>query len=130
MRRREEDRISAEREAMTRLGVGIRCGLLCVSLLVGGAGLLAAATSPDDPLPRRTYLGVQVTPLAMEKAAQLHLTEATGLQVQSVVPGSPAEDAGLRAGDILLKADGAPISTPVELSTRTAHQKQGTKIIL
>ena len=35
--------------------------------------------------------------------------------VGSILPGSPAEKAGLKTGDVILKVDGAPISVPGQL---------------
>lgn len=38
-------------------------------------------------------------------------TDSIGAYIQTVVPGSPADKAGIRAGDILVKIDGQPIAT-------------------
>lgn len=48
---------------------------------------------------RRAYLGVEGTPLWAELAQFLELPVAEGFLVERVVPGSPAERAGLRGGN-------------------------------
>jgi serine protease Do len=49
----------------------------------------------------RGWLGVSIQPLDRDLAAYLGQPEATGVIVNSVAEGSPAERAGLRAGDIV-----------------------------
>jgi S1-C subfamily serine protease len=58
----------------------------------------------------RGYLGVQVA-AAFEAAdaLKLGLDRAQGALVERVHPGSPAETAGLRAGDVVLQIDGAAV---------------------
>lgn len=52
------------------------------------------------------------------------------LRVATVVPGSAAEDAGLKAGDQVLRLDGASVETAEELSTATAEHKGKTVEII
>ena len=52
---------------------------------------------------RRAYLGLVNTPIQLQPSAVVRTGRREGLLVVEVLPGSPAERAGLRAGDILLK---------------------------
>lgn len=58
-------------------------------------------TAREDGRPR---LGLV---LRMEKSAK---TDPLGAYVQAVTPGSPADDAGMKVGDIVVKFDGKPLA--------------------
>jgi S1-C subfamily serine protease len=65
---------------------------------------------------RRAYLGVVVVPAPVAPLWRPKLGgRATGLRVSSVVPGGPAERAGLRAGDLLLTAGGHEVGSAQDL---------------
>ncbi len=55
---------------------------------------------------------------------------ARGVMVVNVYPGSPADQAGLHRGDILLQMDGQPIPDPGYLLAHEASMKPGTQITL
>jgi len=57
----------------------------------------------------RAYLGVTIQPLSRELARYWSLAEVQGLIVNGVAEGSPADQAGLRSGDILTRFDGDPV---------------------
>ena len=52
------------------------------------------------------YLGVQYGPLTPGLARQLGVNAQSGLVIGAVAPGSPAAQAGLRAGDVITAIDG------------------------
>ncbi|MDW5415484.1 Do family serine endopeptidase [Iodobacter sp. CM08] len=51
----------------------------------------------------RGWLGVEMQEVTTELAASFHLAEAKGALIAGVVRGGPADKAGLKPGDILLK---------------------------
>jgi S1-C subfamily serine protease len=59
----------------------------------------------------RPYLGVDFRDLTPEVAVELNVTEMQGALVQQVTPGSPAEAAGLQAGDVLTMFGQVPLSS-------------------
>ena len=71
-----------------------------------GAALPSGGSSDGDPTP---WLGVSVANLNSRLAIQLDLSQETGVVVLHVIVGSPAEDAGLQRGDILVSVDGASV---------------------
>ena len=65
--------------------------------------------SKDKVFTEQTGLRVEiVTPDIARKAG---LSRVTGLVVSDVIPGSPAEDMGLKSGDIILEANRKEVST-------------------
>jgi S1-C subfamily serine protease len=65
---------------------------------------------------RRAYLGVAVVPAPVAPVWRSKLGgRATGLRVASVVPGGPADRAGLRVGDLLLTAGGREVAAAQDL---------------
>jgi len=54
----------------------------------------------------------------------------TGVTVSSVVPGTPAEQAGLKVGDTITTVDGRKVSKGAELVADIASRKPGSKVVL
>jgi putative serine protease PepD len=54
----------------------------------------------------------------------------TGAAITSVVTGGPADDAGLRTGDVVTKIDGQPVTDPSELSSAVNAKAVGDHIKL
>jgi serine protease Do len=59
----------------------------------------------------RGYLGAQVTGLDESLARQFKVPDMTGVLVNDVTPGSPADKAGLKAGDVIRTIDGRPVDS-------------------
>ncbi len=64
--------------------------------------------------------------LGVEAAATTY--GGSGAQITAVVPGSPADRAGLVAGDLITSVGGHSISSPDELSGTVSTQKPGTSV--
>ncbi|MCB9574650.1 MAG: Do family serine endopeptidase [Kofleriaceae bacterium] len=59
--------------------------------------------------------GIQLGDLTADRAAQVGAPAGTeGALIGTVAPGSRAEDAGLRAGDVLLEVDQAPVKSATQ----------------
>lgn len=80
--------------------------------VIGGPGIDPSATSglglnKDAGFPPMNpsdyWIGAAIAPIPVEVAAQLNLGEDEGILIRNVVPGSPAEKAGLQKYDVLVK---------------------------
>ena len=63
----------------------------------------------------RAYLGVIIKDIDASKAEELKLPLGTGVTVEVVGEGSPAEEAGLKLEDVILAFDGQKIGTAADL---------------
>ena len=76
----------------------------------------------------RGWLGISVQPADGDMAASLGADGAIGVVVNQVVPGSPAESAGLEAGDLITEVGGAKIRTPGELIATIGQREPGSAL--
>ncbi|MCD7862333.1 MAG: trypsin-like peptidase domain-containing protein [Lachnospiraceae bacterium] len=74
------------------------------------------------------YIGVSITDMTTTAAAGSGLTE--GAVVQSVTEGSPAEEAGLQAGDVITKVNDTEITCSSDLVTAISRTTGGEEIVL
>jgi S1-C subfamily serine protease len=70
------------------------------------------------------FLGIDVA------VSDSFLGAGTGVVVGGVVPSSPAERAGLTAGDVITALDGHAISSPASLTARLLRRQPGMKVKL
>ena len=70
----------------------------------------------NDPPEERAWLGVFLGPVDPSVAAQLDIPPTTrGALISGVVPGGPAQAAGLQEGDVITAVDGAPVESTEQL---------------
>ncbi|HEV7212370.1 MAG TPA: trypsin-like peptidase domain-containing protein [Blastococcus sp.] len=67
-------------------------------------------TLVSDGRVRRAYLGLVSTPAPLPAALAERTSRRTGLRIVDVVAGSPADRAGLKAGDLVLEAGRRPVA--------------------
>lgn len=76
----------------------------------------------------RGYLGVQIQPVTKEIAQSLRLPNENGALIAEAQPNTPAADAGLRSGDVIVAVNGERIANPRELSRKIASLGPTRKI--
>lgn len=76
----------------------------------------------------RGYLGIGVQPVRLADSLQQAVGQETGLIVMSVDTNSPAAQAGLVQGDVLVKLDGAPVRHIDELQVLLSGERVGKAV--
>jgi len=78
----------------------------------------------------RGYLGVSIQPVTPDLARSFGMPEATGALVSSVVEGSPAAKAGVKAGDVITAYDGRKVGRSEDLPRAVAETPVGRDVSL
>jgi serine protease Do len=77
---------------------------------------------------RRGWLGLSVVDLTPDVARSFGRPSYSGVVVSEVVTGSPAQRAGLRAGDIILEVDRTPVQRAQALRWKVAQTGPGSPL--
>ena len=76
----------------------------------------------------RGYLGVTMVNLTPDIAREFGLRDAEGAVVTEVLPGSPAEKAGLKPRDVIRRFNGRPVTDILSLRSRVAETDLNTQV--
>jgi serine protease Do len=76
----------------------------------------------------RGYLGVTPGALNPALARQFKVPDLSGALIQHIEPGSPAEKAGLKQGDVLRKFNGRALADATQFQSLVASTPPGTEI--
>ena len=75
-----------------------------------------------------SYLGIQPDQVTREVAGQLGLDRAAGVVVLEVVQGGPADRAGLRPGDVIVRMGDAAVDTVEDLFGELRQRKPSSQV--
>jgi S1-C subfamily serine protease len=110
------------------LGLAL-CGALA------STGSIGAAEQGQDAESKRVlvkigsaYLGVDLDEVVKEDVARLKLPEERGALVRSVEDGSPAQKAGLKADDVIVRFQGENVHTARQLARLVREQPSGRSV--
>jgi len=76
----------------------------------------------------RSWLGVAIQPLTPELAKGFNLGDAKGALVSNVTDDSPADKAGIKAGDIITEYDGKKVGRTEDLPRLVAETQAGREV--
>lgn len=79
---------------------------------------------------RRGELGIYIQPVDQGLADSFGLPEPEGALVSSVNPGSPAQAAGIKPGDVIIALNGHKVENSSDLPVRIASLMPGSKVNL
>jgi serine protease Do len=95
-----------------------------IARLVQAPGLLFA------PQASQSYLGVHLIEVSGERARELGMKEPYGVEIMSVASGSPAGDAGLRKGDVIIRYQGQRVEGQEQLVRLVRESPVGRQVEL
>ncbi len=78
----------------------------------------------------RGYLGISIKNVEAEEMAAFKLKSRDGVFVESVASGEPAEKAGLKPGDTVVRVDGIPVKDTRDLIGYVSGKSPGSKVKL
>jgi serine protease Do len=81
------------------------------------------------PAGQEGELGLAVQPLTPEMAQSLGLERAEGLVVASVKPGSAADEAGLRSGDVITQVNRRPVKNLADYNREISRSEKGKSVL-
>jgi membrane-associated protease RseP (regulator of RpoE activity) len=82
----------------------------------------------DGPMVRRGYFGVGLLDLTPELRTHFGVPDDSGVMVSKVEPGSPAEKAGVKVGDILTRLDGQAVKSAWAVTAKARGLEEGQQI--
>ena len=123
--------------------IGINTAIRADAMGIGFAIPINKAKDIKDRLARgetvaHPYIGVQIANLTPEQAERnnadinsgLYLPEVDGVLVVRVLEGTPAAEAGLRRGDVILQVEGVPVRSADALQIQVENTKIGDALQL
>jgi serine protease Do len=87
------------------------------------------STAALNPKQEKSEWGLALQNIRPEERPQMGLTGSEGVLVTAVVPGSPAANAGINAGDVILQVNQAPVTSAHGVKDEVAKAK-GDKPLL
>ncbi len=76
----------------------------------------------------RGYLGVKLQDLNEQLGEYFGVADGEGVLISEVIEDSPAAEAGLKAGDVVIKLDDKPIADTPEIYEFMAERKKGDEV--
>lgn len=121
----------------TALAPGIVCVL--AGLLAASPPVAAQEAPPEPPraapaapaaqeAPARSYLGVVLEDVDEEDVKRLGLPQQEGALISEVIDASPAAEAGIRPGDVVLSWNEEPVFSAAELTRLVRETPPGREV--
>jgi serine protease Do len=134
------DRADVEREALARMAVPDPPEVTEDDTVASGfVGNYPAEPNPPAAAPQESFLssmlhlapftGLALSAMEPQLAEFFGAPQGMGLLVQTVMPNSPASESGLRAGDVVLRADAVTLHSAADW-TRHLHARKDRPIAL
>ncbi len=116
-----------------------KVALAVVVMALAGAVPLVMAHEASPPHARAyayhfgaggSWLGVSIDDVDAERSQELGLQETAGAEVKDVHSGSPADEAGLQAGDVILRYQGTRVEGARQLTRLVRETPSGRTVTI
>jgi serine protease Do len=87
-------------------------------------------TAALTTVPEKSQWGLALQNIQPEERRQMGLTGNDGVLVTSVMPGSPAQNAGIQPGDVIMQVNQTPVSTVQSVQDEVAKAKSDKPLLL
>jgi serine protease Do len=112
--------------------VGINTALagigLGLAVPINDATRVIISTLIRDGRVRRAHIGAAVAPRPLPPAVAERLGRRGAVQIMQVIEGGPAENAGLKPGDLLIELDGEPVTDAGDLQRLMVLERIGRSV--
>ena len=79
---------------------------------------------------KRGIVGIKLRDVPPEAAGSLQLVNARGVEISEVAPGSAADHAGIKVGDVVVSMNGVPLESAAQLRNGLALLRVGQSVEL
>ncbi len=93
-------------------------------------GKLNDRTAALNTKQEKVEWGLALQDIRPEERSQMNLAGKEGVLVASIVPGSPAQNAGIQPGDVILQVNQVPVSSVQAVKTEVAKTKGEKPLLL
>jgi serine protease Do len=83
----------------------------------------------DDPTEQKGKLGLSLRDLRPEERKRLALNEGEGIVIEEVLPGSPAAEAGMQTGDVILQVNQTSVGSVEELKNEVGKVAENKPLL-
>jgi serine protease Do len=107
--------------AVAGIGLGLAVPINAATRAIVGALM-------SDGRVRRAYLGIAGGPRPLPPRARAELGQSTAVEVVEVMPGSPADEAGLRPEDLIVSLDGQALDDVTDVQRLMVAELIGQRV--
>ena len=118
-----EARVVGINTALAGVGLGL-------AVPVDAATRRIVAALMHDGRVRRAYLGIAGATRPLPPRVARALGRTAGIGVHEIVPGSPADQTGVRSGDLILDVDEVPVADAGDLARLMTDERIGRAVVL
>ena len=98
--------------------------------MAGGIGILPAVRGQVPKATSSSYIGVMLQEINSDRAQALKLPEEAGVEITRIAPDSPADKAGLKTGDAILRFNGQRVEGMEQFSRLVRETPPGRDVNL